>query len=486
MNERGGSLLWLRQDLRLADNPALLAAIRHGGPIIPVFIWSPEEEGRWQPGAASRWWLHQSLSRLDASLRDRGTRLIFRRGTAIEVIRELANESGSNGVYWNRRYEPAVMDRDRVVQAALRRQGLIAESYPGCLLFEPGKVRSERGEPFRVFSAFWRACLARNEPGRPEDAPSAIESPRRWPSTLKLSELGLEPAIDWTSGLRTSWCPGEAGATEQLHRFLAKALPDYPSRRDRPDQTGTSRLSPHLHLGEISVRQIWFALQEAQSAGPTVHCAAAIRDYSRELGWREFAHHLLFHWPHTPERPLREEFVGFDWKPDRQNLRAWQRGRTGYPIVDAGMRELWHTGWMHNRVRMIVASFLVKDLLVPWQDGAAWFWDTLVDADLANNTLGWQWTAGCGADAAPYFRIFNPVIQGEKFDPNGAYVHRWVPELSRLPARWVHEPWQAPGPVLAEAGIELGKTYPRPIADHAQARSRALQAFQRITARALS
>jgi deoxyribodipyrimidine photo-lyase len=233
------------------------------------------------------------------------------------------------------------------------------------------------------------------------------------------------------------------------------------------------------------VRQLWFALREARSDRPTSRCAAAIRDYCRELGWREFAHHLLFHWPQTPEQPLREEFAGFDWQPDRQNLRAWQRGRTGYPIVDAGMRELWHTGWMHNRVRMVVASFLVKDLLVPWQDGAAWFWDTLVDADLANNTLGWQWTAGCGADAAPYFRIFNPVIQGEKFDPNGAYVRRWVPELGRLPARWIHKPWQAPAPVLAEAGFELGKTYPGPIVDHAEARSRALEAFQRITARSL-
>jgi deoxyribodipyrimidine photo-lyase len=260
-----------------------------------------------------------------------------------------------------------------------------------------------------------------------------------------------------------------------LNRFLEEGLSEYELARDRPDYRGTSRLSPHLHFGEIGPRQLWSAVR----GHPTVR-AGADECFLRELGWREFAHHLLFHFPQTPEQPLREQFGQFPWKRDRASLRAWQRGRTGFPIVDAGMRELWHTGWMHNRVRMIVASFLVKDLLGPWQDGAAWFWDTLVDADLANNTLGWQWTAGCGADAAPYFRIFNPVKQGEKFDPAGAYVRRWVPELRALPDAWLQRPWEAPAAVLAESGVELGRSYPRPIIDHGEARTRAMAALQRI------
>ena len=444
MNDTGGSLLWFRQDLRLADNPALLAAVRHGGPVIPVFIWSPEEEGRWQPGAASRWWLHQSLAQLDASLRQRGSRLIIRRGPTLETIRALLDQIGATAVYWNRRYEPAVIDRDSRVKAALQKDGRIAESFNGSLLFEPWTVRTQQGQPYQVFSAFWKACLAEPEPAPPEDAPSRIANPRRWPATLKLTELGLEPAIDWAGGLRASWRPGEAGASEQLNRFLEEALSEYPTGRDRPDRMGTSRLSPHLHFGEISVRQIWFALRGQRHGQGITQPAEAIRVYCSELGWREFAHHLLFHFPHTPEQPLRKEFRRLSLATGPRQLRAWQRGRTGYPIVDAGMRELWHTGWMHNRVRMIVASFLVKDLLIPWQEGAAWFWDTLVDADLANNTLGWQWTAGCGADAAPYFRIFNPVTQGEKFDPHGDYVRHWIPELNKLPSEWVHKPWEAP------------------------------------------
>jgi deoxyribodipyrimidine photo-lyase len=480
MSDADGSLLWFRQDLRLADNPALLAAVRHGGPVIPLFIWSPEEEGSWRPGAASRWWLHRSLAQLDASLRQIGSRLIIRRGPTLEAIRELTDDSGATAVYWNRQYEPTLVSRDSRVKAALKQDGLMAESSNSGLLFEPWTVRTQKSEPYRVFSAFWKACLRQPEPAPPADAPSQIRTPRRWPATLKLTDLGLEPTIDWADGLHASWCPGEAGASEQLNCFLTEALSDYPSGRDHPDRRGTSRLSPHLHFGEISVRQIWFALREQQHGGGIRPSAQAIRSYSSELGWREFAHHLLFHFPHTPEQPLRKEYAAFPWELDLKNLRAWQRGRTGYPIVDAGMRELWQTGWMHNRVRMVVASFLVKDLLIPWQEGAAWFWDTLVDADLANNTLGWQWTAGCGADAAPYFRIFNPVSQGEKFDPNGDYVRHWVPELNKLPSAWVHQPWEAPARVLAEAGIELRNTYPQPIVDHGEARSRALEALRRI------
>ncbi len=424
------TLLWFRHDLRVTDNPALLAALGKGGPVIPIYIWSPAEEGQWQPGAASRWWLHQSLSQLDASLRERGSRLIVRRGPTLETLRELLVESGAVAVYWNRRYEPAVIDRDRRVKAALHQDGRSAESFNSSLLFEPWTVETQQGQPYQVFSPYWKACLARPDPGTSERAPDDIRRPHRWPETLALRELGLEPTIDWAGGLRSSWRPGEDGATEELKRFLDEGLSEYTTGRDRPDRLGTSRLSPHLHFGEIGPRQVWSAVRGGRH-GPS----EAGLCYLRELGWREFAHHLLFNFPHTPEQPLRNGFAAFPWTPDRANLLAWQRGRTGYPIVDAGMRELWHTGWMHNRVRMLAASFLVKDLLIPWQQGAAWFWDTLVDADLANNTLGWQWTAGCGADAAPYFRIFNPVSQGEKFDPSGEYVRRWVPELGKVAER---------------------------------------------------
>ncbi len=480
MRDTDGTLVWFRQDLRLGDNPALLAALGRGGPIIPVFIWAPDEEGQWPLGAASRWWLHQSLAQLNASLRQHGSRLLIRRGPALAKIKELLDETGATAVFWNRRYEPAAIARDKSVKADLQKDGRTAESFNGSLLFEPWTVQTQQGQPYQVFTPFWKACLLKQEPAPPADVPSGISSPRRWPATLTLAELKLEPTINWSAGLRESWCPGEVGASEQLKQFLKEALGDYPMGRNRPDLIGTSRLSPHLHFGEVSVRQVWSALHGQRRGPGIIHPAEAIRVYGSELGWREFAHHLLFHFPQTPQQPLRKEFAHFPWQPNHDNLRAWQRGRTGYPIVDAGMRELWHTGWMHNRVRMIVASFLVKDLLIPWQEGAAWFWDTLVDADLANNTLGWQWSAGCGADAAPYFRIFNPVLQGKKFDPQGDYVRHWVPELNKLPSEWVHEPWKAPARTLADASIELGTTYPLPIVDHKLARTRALETLRQI------
>jgi len=449
-------------------------------PIIPVFIWAPEEEGRWPYGAASRWWLHQSLAHLDAALREYGARLIIRRGPSLAALRQLVRDTSAAAVLWNRCYEPAAVTRDTTVETSLRTDGLTAQTFDAALLFEPWTIRSKADKPFQVFTPFWKACLSAPAPVAPQRAPQTIPAPTRWPQTVSLSDLELEPKIDWASGMRAAWSPGERGAAAQLERFLNDALARYPDERDRPDRSASSRLSPHLHFGEISPRQVWHAVHAHAAFDRTPGVSGGAEVYLREIGWREFAHHLLFHFPHTTDAPLRRQFARFPWQKDAAALRAWQHGRTGYPIVDAGMRELWTTGWMHNRVRMIVASFLVKDLLLPWQDGARWFWDTLVDADLANNTLGWQWTAGCGADAAPYFRIFNPVTQARKFDPQGDYVRRWVPELIRLPTAFIHQPWAAPPAVLRDADVQLGRTYPPPIIDHGIARQHALAALATI------
>jgi deoxyribodipyrimidine photo-lyase len=332
-----------------------------------------------------------------------------------------------------------------------------------------------------VFTPFWRHCKALADPAEPLPAPTALRAPARPPTSQPIESLGLLPSLDWPAGLAAAWSPGEQGALCRLERFTSEALEDYSSRRDQPGAPGTSQLSPHLHFGEIGPRQIWHAVRRAaQAQGRNFSWRDS--QFLAELGWREFAHHLLYHFPHTPEQPLRANFAQFPWRSSRVLLRAWQRGATGYPIVDAGMRELWRTGWMHNRLRMITASFLVKDLLLHWTDGARWFWDTLVDADLASNTLGWQWVAGCGADAAPFFRIFNPVAQGNRFDAAATYVRRWVPELAALPDRWIQEPWAAPAAVLDAAGITLGVDYPKPLVDHAAARQSALRAFASIRA----
>ncbi|HTY88095.1 MAG TPA: deoxyribodipyrimidine photo-lyase [Candidatus Acidoferrum sp.] len=474
------ALLWLRLDFRLADNPALQTAIKRGGAVVPVFIWSPDEEGDWPPGAASRWWLHQSLAALDASLRQLGSRLVIRYGPTLATLRALVKETGAQAVFWNRRSEPAVMARDGKVQEALSADGLAVQTYNAALLHEPEMIQNQSGRPFQVFTPFWRHCLNQAEPTAPLPAPKHLRAPSKWPKSLALAELELEPKISWAGGLQAAWQPGEAGAAENLRRFFREAFDNYPVQRNRPDVMGTSRLSPHLHFGEISPRQIWDGARRlaARRGWPAAEWRNS--QFLAEIGWREFAHHLLFHFPHTPVEPLRPAFKKFPWRGHAAWLEAWQEGRTGYPIVDAGMRELWRTGWMHNRVRMIVASFLVKDLLVSWPEGARWFWDTLVDADLASNTLGWQWTAGCGADAAPYFRIFNPTSQGGKFDPHGDYVRRWCPELAKLPDTWIHRPAEAPPAVLAAAGVELGRDYPRPIVNHAVARTAALAAFERI------
>ena len=486
------TIVWLRQDLRLADNPALHAAAQLGGPVVPVYVLAANEkgngeEGDWVPGGASRWWLHHSLARLDGSLRRRRSGLVLRRGDSLAEILDLARAIGAGAVHWNRRYEPAAVAREQSVADGLRRAGIEVTTHCGSLLAEPWDVSTKAGDPYRVFTPFWRTCLAQLEIAAPLPVPRLPHLSDPVPASLDLDGLDLLPRPDWAGGLRRHWEPGEAGARQQLERFLgsaegtdgqtvsSKTVPAeaYEGRRDLPAEPGTARLSPHLHFGELSPRQVWRAAKEAG-------LDTTAEPWLRQLGWREFAHHLIYHFPETAAKPLRAEFAAFPWRDDPAGLRAWQRGRTGYPIVDAGMRQLWHTGWMHNRVRMLAASFLVKDLLVSWQEGARWFWDTLVDADLANNTLGWQWTAGCGADAAPYFRVFNPVSQGERYDAAGAYVRRWVPELAPLPDRWIHRPWEAPAGALTDAGVNLGNTYPRPIVDHRQARERALASFAKL------
>lgn len=473
-------MVWFRLDLRLRDQPALYEAARRGGPVVPVYVWSPEEESPWAPGGASRWWLHHSLEALDGSLRQLGSRLIVRRGPTAEALLRVAWESGAEAVYANRRLEPAQRRIGESVRRAVVEAGLEYREFPDGTLFDPEKIRTRSGQPFQVFTPFWRACLSGPDPAPPLPTPAALVSPVRWPSSLAVGELGLLPKPDWAGGLRANWQVGESHAWGRWRAFLVEGMDAYGARRDLPAVAGTSRLSPHLHFGEISVRELWHQVA-AHARGPGMgNDAWRTGAFLRELLWREFAHYLLFHYPHTAEEPLRADWKRFPWREDRKALQAWRRGRTGYPIVDAGMRQLWTTGWMHNRVRMIVASFLVKDLRIHWLEGARWFWDTLVDADLANNTLGWQWSAGCGADAAPYFRIFHPVRQGEKFDPSGDYVRRWCPELSRLPNEWIHRPFEAPPLVLQAAGVRLGMDYPEPVVSHAAARQSALAAWEQM------
>ena len=473
------SIVWFRHDLRLADNPALDAALEGGGPVIPAFIWEPDEEYPWELGSASRWWLHHSLKALDSRIARLESKLIIRTGPTLGKLRSLIKETGAEAVYWNTRYEPRVLERDKGIEVALEESGVHAESFNGSLLFGPEEIRTKQDNVYRVFTPYWNASRQK-EVRRPTPAPEALVSPKKWPRSKSVDDLGLLPTIDWATGMREAWTPGEAGATERFEAFVDRHITDYVEERNRPDREGTSSLSPHLHFGEISPRIIW---DRIRSGGEIDDLSPGAETYLKEVAWREFGYQLLYHFPKTTDEPLRGEFAAFPWREDPKALRAWQRGRTGYPIVDAGMRQLWAMGWMHNRVRMIVASFLVKHLLLPWREGARWFWDTLVDADLASNTLGWQWSAGCGADAAPYFRVFNPILQGEKVDPKGEYVRRWVPELAKVSDRYLHKPWEAPAKMLSDWGITLGTTYPRPIVEHAAARERALEAFYSITKR---
>jgi deoxyribodipyrimidine photo-lyase len=457
-------LLWFRQDLRLADNPALHHAVRTGRKLICLFVLDDETPGRWPWGGASRWWLHHALDALDKALAEKGGRLILRRGKAAAVVKQVVRETGADAVVWNRCYEPFAVTRDTGLKSDLAAAGIAVDSFNGALLFEPWEIATEAGKPYRVFTPFWRALRARTAPGKPQTAPRVIAFAGAVAGD-RLADWALAPAKpDWAEDF--PWTPGEAAAQRSLRRFLAR-MKDYAGARDIPGEDGTSRLSAHLHWGEISPRQIWHAVRGHEQGD-----GRGAETFLKELGWREFCCSLLFHHPDLPQAPLDRRFADFPWASgDDRAFKAWTEGRTGIPIVDAGMRQLWRTGWMHNRVRMIVASFLVKHLLIDWRVGQTWFWDTLVDADLANNAANWQWVVGCGADAAPFFRIFNPVLQGEKFDPGGAYVRAFVPELKHLPDKFIHKPWTAPEP---PAG------YPKPVVDLAQGRARALKAFQSL------
>jgi deoxyribodipyrimidine photo-lyase len=437
----------------------------------------PENE---QPGGASRWWLHHSLAQLSRRLEALGSQLVIRVGDVRQILPALMAETGAKAVFACRRHEPGgqAVDDDLT-------QMLSIQWFAGNTLVPPKDTRKPSdGKPFQVFTPFWKWLRQTSlvaEPLLP--APGFWPVPEVWPAGCPVHQMHLLPTHpDWAGGLRETWSHGndcgEDAAQARFTRFLATALPGYATQRDRPDIESTSMLSPHLHFGEISPRQVWHGVQSVVASTPKLQPDAD--KFLSELAWREFSAHLLAHFPAMVQLPLRPEFLNFPWRTNEAALRAWQCGQTGYPLVDAGMRQLWHTGWMHNRVRMVVGSFLVKHLMLPWQAGAAWFWDTLVDADLANNTQGWQWVSGCGADAAPYFRVFNPIKQSLTFDPEGRYIARWLPALRALPPPWIHQPWTAAPDLLATYGVRLGETYPTPMVDHIDARNRALAAFDAL------
>ena len=468
------AIFWFTFDLRLHDLPGLAAAMQQHDQVIPVFVLDRSDP--WFFGGAGQWWLHHSLAKLQDAIAAQGGALVLRSGDIRTCLRSLIEESGATELYFSRAYEPWLAAVQQSLFKSLADQGIGCKRYAGRLLLEPEHILNQQGKPFQVFTPYYKHCQ------KILSLPSATKVPKpRWYSDSLNSEaletwnlLPTKP--NWAKGFG-EWQPGEAGAHHVLNEAVANRVTNYSTHRDFPAVEGTSRLSPHLHFGEISPRQIWYTVSHRRSI-----TSGAAEPFLRQLIWREFSFYLLHHWPQIPEHAFRPAFEQFPWGKNRKALKAWQRGMTGYPIVDAGMRELWHTGWMHNRVRMIVASFLTKHLQIHWREGAAWFWDTLVDADLANNTAGWQWVAGSGADAAPYFRIFNPVLQGEKFDGDGDYVSTWIPELAKLPHKHIHKPWLAPEAVLRQAGVELGKTYPLPIVDHDHARKAALEAYAHIKA----
>ncbi len=473
MEETKRTIVWFSNDFRIEDHPALLEASMQGEVILLYIHQDNERNETLKNGKATNWWLHHSIQSLQEQLKHYAAQLIIRKGDPLTEILAVLHETKANAVYWNRRYErPAIASDQKIIQALLE-EGIYTKTFRGNLLYEPWTINNKSGRPFKVFTPFWKGCLQYGIPEKPLPTPLKLKGVSC--QSLHLNELMLLPQDSSCNMYEKFWVPGTIAAKKKLSQFISNSLSNYAHDRDFPNLDGVSLMSPYLHFGEISPNMIWHTIiQNNTLPSQGAEC------YLRQLGWREFAYHLLYHFPETSHLPLRKEFLHFPWREDHEGLKAWQEGNTGYPIVDAGMRQLKQTGWMHNRVRMVVGSFLVKDLLIHWHEGANWFWDKLVDADLPNNTLGWQWIGGCGADAAPYFRVFNPVLQGEKFDPNGEYVKKWVPELRRVPERWIHRPWEAPEEELLKAKIQLGKQYPLPIVDHPKAKERALMAFQSI------
>lgn len=471
---RKRAILWFRKDLRLADNAALATALDEGFEIVPLYIREPGKDGTGPLGAAQTWWLHHSLKALAESLEKKGARLTLKSGSAASVLHDLIAETKASAVFWNRRYDPPGIAIDKALKAKLTEDGIEVRSFAGQILHEPSKLKTNAGGNFRVYTPFWKAVSGAGEPPEPIPAPKALPT-LDWPKSEALSDWNLLPTRpNWAKGFESEWQPGEAGAHKRLAAFVKTGLKGYRTRRDLPGEAHVSMLSPHLALGEISPAAVWHETRDL----PDDYSTEDYIHFRKELVWRDFSYHLLFHFPDLATKNWNGKFDAFPWRDAPDLLHKWQRGETGYPIVDAGMRQLWQTGFMHNRVRMIVASFLIKDLLIDWREGERWFRDTLVDADPASNAASWQWVAGSGADAAPFFRIFNPITQGEKFDPEGAYIRRFVPELKDMPAKFIHKPSEAPFAVLKEAGVSLGKTYPLPIVDHGKARDAAMAAFQ--------
>ncbi len=469
--KKGTAIHWFRQDLRLSDNPALDSAAQYET-LIPIYILDEVNSGEFKMGAASKWWLHQSLTKLNESL---DGKLLVYQGNPHEILNKLIEEQEVSYVTWNRCYEPWRVDRDKEIKRNFEDKNVDVESFSASLLWEPWTISKDDGTPYRVFTPFYKkGCLNSEEPRLPAGKVDLSNLYSEDLSSDSITDLNLLPTIKWYKSFEEEWNPGEIGAEQNLNSFLDSGLLNYKEGRNFPSQEFVSRLSPHLHFGEISPNEVWYRAKTKEGISGI---EKSLAHFHSELGWREFSYYLLYHFPDLPNKNFQEKFDIFPWQENEEFLALWQKGNTGYPIVDAGMRELWQTGYMHNRLRMIVGSFLVKNLLIDWRFGERWFWDCLVDADLASNSASWQWVAGSGADAAPYFRIFNPITQGLKFDPEGEYTKKYVPELRDLPNKYLFSPWEAPENILADAGIELGKNYPKPMVDLKLSRETALEAF---------
>lgn len=470
------TIVWFRKDLRLHDNPALWEAANEGI-VIPVFIWSEEDRRAYAASEASAWWLYHSLKQLETDLLQHGVQLVIKQGPDFDAIVDVMEQVGAESIYFNERYEPTERDRQMRIVGQLSSIGMDVRTFHGNLLFSP-ELLNKQGEPYKVFTSFWKRGL-QEVVDRPLPVPE-LQGVENDISSLAINALGLPTDL---GTLQKYWQPGERAGTEQWAFFADDGMLHYKKERDLIAKGTSSRLSPYLAAGNSSARAIWHAAKRINEETKDVTAHQSIEAFLKQLMWREFAYHQLIHFPTMTDQPLRKQFNDFPWVGTPEQYNLWKEGKTGYPLVDAGMRELRETGMMHNRVRMVAASFLVKHLLIPWQEGYAWFQHALVDFDTANNATGWQWVTGCGIDAAPYFRIFNPYLQSEKFDPNGAYIKQWIPELANLPAKYIHKPFEAPEDILQEAGIQLGVTYPYPIVDHATARKRALHAYDTIKGR---